>query len=167
MIEIQKLEDITSKEYLDKALEAAKTWCRVNLSKHIQNFQDKFDYKIFNYAVDNKMVGPDMCLDKQNNGLIRVSTRKLKWYIEREKHFKDYRMIRYAKIADKNIKIEGYVEIDPESMFVHEITEFIVSKIPEIFFFYFSKMEFPHFLAYQIENINRKERGLKIWPYSQ
>ena len=68
-------------------------------------------------------------------------------------------------MGDETRKIEGAVEIDPESMFVHDITEFIVYKISEILVHYFSKyMEFPHFVAHSIENINRKERGLKGWP---
>ena len=109
------------------------------------------------------MIGSDMRLDEKQEGLILVSTRKLKWYQERECYFKEHGRIRYAKRENERIRIDGAVEIDPESMFVHEITEFIVSKTPKVFLYYFSKMEFPHFVAYQIENINRRERRLKDW----
>ncbi|MCX6710123.1 MAG: hypothetical protein NTV63_04210 [Candidatus Woesearchaeota archaeon] len=145
----QKLEDITSKEYLDKTLENAKSWCLNNLPKHLQGFQNGLDYDIFHYVIDNEMIGSDMCLDNKEEGLIRVSTRKLQWYIEREKYFGQY----------------GHKEpeTDSESMFIHEITEFLVHKIPEVFSHYFSKMEFPHSVARKIENINRRERGLKEW----
>lgn len=160
----QKLEDITSKEYLDTALENAKSWCLSNLPEYLQGFQNGFDYEIFHYIVDNEMIGSDMRLDEEQEGLVRVSTRTLKWYEERENYFRENGMIRWAKIGDEIIKIEGAVEIDPESMFVHEITEFIANKIPEIFLYYFSKMEFAHSVAYSIENINRRERGLKEWP---
>ena len=153
----KKLEDITSKEFLDKALENAKSWCQLNLPNYLQGFQNGFDYSIFRYIIDNKMIGSDMRLDENQQGLVRVSTRKLKWHQKREEHFrKDDKL--YGKIRDP-------VEVDPESIFIHEITEFIVSKTPEVFLYYFSKMEFPHPIAWQIENINRIERGLKKWPY--
>jgi len=80
MTRIQKPEDITSKEYLDKSLENAKIWCRMRLQDCLQGFQDGFDYEIFCYVVDNEMKGPDMCLEERMNGLIRVSTKKIKSY---------------------------------------------------------------------------------------
>ena len=152
-----KLEDITSKEFLDKALENAKSWCQLNLPTCLQGFQNGFDYSIFKYIIDNEMIGADMRLDENKQGLIRVSARKLKWHQKREEHFrKDDKL--YGNIREP-------VEVDPESIFIHEITEFIVSKTPEVFLHYFFKMEFPHPIALQIENINRIERGLKKWPY--
>ena len=147
----KKLEDITSKEFLDKALKNAKSWCQLNLPTCLQGFQNGFDYKIFCYIIDNKMIGSDMRLDENQQGLIRVSTRKIKWYKQKEDHFKAYGL--------------KEPETDPRSMFIHEITEFIVSKTPEVFLHYFPKREFPHPIARQIENINRIERGLKEWPY--
>ena len=145
----QKLEDITSKEYLDKTLESAKSWCSTQLRAHLYGFNNGFDYDIFHYVINNEMIGSAMCLDDKEEGLIRVSTKKLQWYIEREKHFEQYGL--------------KEPETDPESIFIHEITEFLVHKIPEIFLHYFSKMEFPHSVARKIENINRRERGLKEW----
>ena len=147
----QKLEDITSKEYLDKALESAKSWCSTQLRVHLYGFNNGFDYDIFHYVINNNSscFGSDMCFRDKEEGLIRVSTKKLQWYIEREKHFG-----RYGLKEPKT---------DPESMFIHEITEFLVYKIPEIFSHYFSKREFPHSVARKIENINRRERGLKEW----
>ena len=151
----QKLEDITSKEYLDQALENAKSWCSNNLPKHFKGFQKGFDYDIFHYVIDNEMIGADMRLDEEQEGLIRVSARKLRWYQEREEYFRRDKL--YSKIRKP-------VEIDPESMFVHEITEFIINKTPKLLSYCFSRTETPHSLAYHIENINRKERGLKEWP---
>lgn len=163
MTGIQKPEDITSKEYLDKSLENAKIWCQMHLQEYLQGFQDGFDYEIFCYVIDNEMKGPDMCLDERMNGLIRISTKKIKWYQEREQYFKERGMLRYADMEKETIRIEDCVEVDPESMFVHEITEFLFYVVPEVFLHYFLKMD-AHTLAYQIENVNRKERGLKLWP---
>jgi len=144
---INKLEDITSKEFLDKALQNAKNWCQKNLSKHLHGFQNRFNYEIFHYLIDDELLGYDMYFNEEEKGLIRVSTNQLKWHKERE------------------LSLEmQFPETDPESMFIHEITEFILYKTPEVFLHYFSKMEFPHSVALQIENINRRERGLKDWP---
>ncbi|MBU3941530.1 MAG: hypothetical protein KKF74_01310 [Nanoarchaeota archaeon] len=144
-----KLEDITSKEFLNKALENAKSWCQLNLPTCLQGFQNGFDYPTFRYIIDNDLVGTAMALDNKKPGLIRVSAEQLKWYKQKEDHFKAYGL--------------KEPETDPRSMFVHEITEFIVSKTPEVFLHYFPKREFPHSIARQIENINRRERGLREW----
>jgi len=146
----QKYEDITSKEFLDKAIQNAKFWCQENLPKYLLGLYKEFDYSIFHYVIDD-MINSDMRLDK--NGLIRVSRKKLKWYQKREEHFK------------KN-KIRESIEVDPESMFVHEITEFILRK-PELFdlTIYLSKYFLRwHEIAREMENINRRERGLREWP---
>lgn len=151
-----KLEEIISKEYLNKALENAKYWCLNNLQKYIKGFQNKIKYNIFYYVIDNEMI-PDMRLDEKQKGLIRVSTRALKQYQEREEYYKQDKF--YSKIR-------GSVKVDPESMFVHEITEFILI-LPifidmEIWFSnYFGRS---HETAREIENINRRGRGLKDWP---
>jgi len=159
-----QLEDITSKEFLDTALRNAANWCKGNLHKHLEGFNNGIDYSIFSYVVNNELIGPDMCLDEKKPGLIMVSTDKLFWYKQKEVYFKEIGMRRYALVERKPVNIIGAVEVDPESMFVHEIVEFILSKDAETFFHYFSKLEFPHDIAYQIENINRLERGLKPWP---
>lgn len=148
--------DITSKEFLDKAIENAKIWCENNLPKYLRGFKGEFNYDIFHYVIDNDMIA-DMKLDEEKEGLIYVSTKKLKWYLEREKLYEKDEL--YSKIRDS-------VEVDPESMFVHEIVEFILH-IPELFDrkIYFSKYFFrAHEIAREIENINRRERGLKDWP---
>ncbi len=166
MATTQKLEDITSKEHLNKALENAKFWCLNNLPEYLQDFKNVFDYSIFCYVIDNGMIGCDMKLDEKQEGLIRVSTRKLKWYQEREDCFRKHGMRRYAKRGNETVKIEGAVEIDPESMFVHEITEFALFKL-ELFDLttYLSKyFGRAHEIAYEMENINRRGRGLKEWP---
>ena len=160
----QKLEDITSKEYLDKALENAKKWCQENLPKYLHNFNDGFDYNIFHYIIDNKMIGPDMCLDDKISGLIRVSTRKLQHFQEREDFFREHGNLRFAKVNEKVIEIEGSVGVDPESMFIHEITESMFVYYPELLLYYLPKNQFPHDIAYNLENINRLERNLKPWP---
>ena len=164
----KKLEDITSKEFLDKSLENAKFWCQLNLPKYFE-FEDefnypnatynynnyKFDYSIFRYIIDNEMIGSDMRLDENQQGLVRVSTRKLKWHQKREEYFRKYDKL-YGKIREP-------VEVDPESIFIHEITEFIVCKNPILLLPYFSQRQFPNSIARQIENINRRERGLREW----
>ena len=148
----KKLEDITSKEFLDKALKNAKSWCQLNLPTYLQGFQNRFDYSIFRYIIDNEMFGSDMRLDENQQGLIRVSTRKIKWYKKKEDHFKAYGL--------------KEPETDPRSMFVHEITEWIIlNKLgllnqPG----YISNAIGVHSVANKIENINRIERGLRKWP---
>lgn len=161
MAATQKLEDITSKEwkeYLDEALENAKSWCLDNLPKYLHGFRNEVDYSIFRYVIDNEMIGPDMRLDEKQSGLIRVSTRKLKWYQEREEYFRKNKL--YSKIRES-------LEVDLESMFVHEITEFIILSRPDLFKdleTYLSKYLFrAHKIARKIENINRNDRGLKDW----
>lgn len=153
-----KLEDITSKEFLDKALKNAKLWCQNNLSKYLQDFQNGVDYGIFCYILDNKMIGSDMRLDENQQGLVRVSTRKLKWHQKREELFRKYDKL-YGKIREP-------VEVDPESTFIHEITEWIIlNKLgllnqPG----YISNAIGVHSVSNKIENINRIERGLREWP---
>lgn len=162
----KKLEDITSKEFIDKALKNAKSWCQLNLPEYLKledrfhylniTYKFKFDCSIFRYIIDNKMFGSDMRLDENQQGLVRVSTRKLKWYQKREELFRKYDKL-YGKIRKP-------VEVDPESMFVYAITAFIVWKNPILLLPYFSQRQFTHPIARQIENINRIERGLREWP---
>ena len=135
MATLQKLEDITSKEFLDQALQNATFWCQFNLPKYLHEFYNGFDYSIFRYIIDNSIIS-DMCLDDEEPGLIRVSTNKLRWYQQREDFFKEHPIIRYGKIGSKTTRIIGPIKIDPESGFVHEITEFIYYVIPEVFLYY-------------------------------
>lgn len=149
----KKIEDITSKEYLDEVLKNAKSWCKNNLKKFLYNFQNGIDYDIFHYVIDNQMIGSDMRLDNEEHGLIRVSTEKLKWYLKREEFF------------GKN-KIREPVEIDPESIFVHEISEWIILNKFRLLNqpgYVTNALGF-HRAAREIENINRMGRNLKKWP---
>ena len=160
MAALQKLEDIASKEFLDAALENAQAWCLANLARHLQGY-NKFNYRLFRYVIDNSLIGQDMCLDDKDPGLIRVSAETLRWYKQREENITDW----YKEVKSDLPKHDfREPETDPKSMFIHEMVEFIIYKIPEILVLYFSKMEFPHMVARHIENINRRERGLKDWP---
>ncbi|MBI5148388.1 hypothetical protein HZA33_01785, partial [Candidatus Pacearchaeota archaeon] len=90
--------------------------------------------------------------DSDEKGLIHVSTEKLDWYRKREEYF-----------AKERCKPREPVEVDEESMFVHEITEFLIFNrielLKDLDFFWVA-----HHKARELENINRKERGLKEWP---
>jgi hypothetical protein len=148
----QSLQDITSKQFLDRALEGAKYWCKDNLVIYLQCFSGDFNYNIFNYKINNdkrRMLGIDMSLDNESPGLIFVSTDKIKWLQKRERYFRELN--------------PDEPEVDPESMFVHEITEFIAERDINVLVHYLSKFQPPHNLAREIENINRVHRGLKPW----
>jgi len=147
------MEDVISTDNFDKTLSKAKEWCIKNLPKYILDFKKEIDCDIFHYTIDDEMIGSDMRLDNEERGLIRVSTRKLKWYFEREEFF--------GKHGGREP-----IEIDPESMFVHEIAEFaILNKMgllnqPG----YITNATNAHQIARAMENINRMERNLKRWP---
>ena len=159
---IQKLETRIKESHLDKALESAKAWCSENLPKHLEGFDGKFNYDIFHYTINNEQIGPDMWLDSKKKGQIYVSTDKIKWHKERENAFANNAcLVRYSRIGSKLVRITGAVEIDLESMFVHEITESLIHMTPKLFEEHWPD---PHAIAYQIENINRTARGLKPWP---
>ncbi|MBU1200990.1 MAG: hypothetical protein KJ583_05570 [Nanoarchaeota archaeon] len=165
---LELLEDITSKEFLDDALSNAKTWCWKNLSKHLEGFIGDFDFRIFNYKIDNSKagLGYDMFFDEKENGLIRVCTKQLEHYQERENYIKENSTVRRGDIGDKSVIIYGAVEVDSESMFVHEITEYVLLN-PNLFDIkiYIDKyFGMAHKYAYEMENINRQERGLQLWP---
>ena len=150
----RQLSDITSKKFLDQALKNAKLWCQSNLTKYLEGFKGNIDYSIFTYAIRDSS-GPDMCLDKKTSGLVIVSTKTIEWYLKREEAFKRGKL-----------RFRQPVEIDPESMFVHEITEYILYR-PDLFNIdiwfqkYFGR---EHETARKIENINRRDRGLEDWP---
>ncbi len=148
----QNTEDITSQEYLGKALENAKSWCMNNLQKYLSGFQNRIDYSIFSYVIDNEMIGYDMRLDDMQSGLIRVSARKIKYFQNREERIRRDELYKH--------KVRGPVEIDPESMFVHEIAEYVMLQKLNLF----GHFDDIHSLVRSIENINRKERNLKEWP---
>ena len=145
------IEDIISTKNLDEALSKAKKWCRENLPKYFRDFQQE-KYDIFRYVIDNEMIGYDMRLDTEESGLIRVSTRKIKYYLKREQNY------RLNKILGREP-----IEIDPESMFVHEISEFIILN-KMVLLNQPSYRTNVHQVAREIENINRIERNLKKWP---
>jgi hypothetical protein len=85
--------------------------------------------------------------------------------LEKEKLIEESQIARYVRRHDKVIFIRGAVEVDPESMFVHEIVEYVIYNEPELLFSYLLNDQSPHFIAYLVENINRTERGLKEWPW--
>lgn len=157
------LEELTSEAFLEKALENARQWCEKNLHSHLEGFNAGFDYSIFHYIRDYDMIS-DMRLGENKDGLIRVNPGKLEWYYKRESYFEEMGMRRSAFIDGKAARIIGGVEVDPESIFVHEIAEYIMNKVPEVLLNYLPKFEFPHIIAHKIENINRLERRLKPWP---
>ena len=152
--------DITSKDYLDKALEGARHWCQENLHKHLPLKSGiKIDYKIFHYIIDNTITA-DMCVDER--GLIRVSRKRLKWHLEKE------------ELYEKGGSFEGMrkpVKVDPESIFIHEITEFLLWEKSELFVpiiplkdFFLEYIINADRIASKIENVNRRERALRDWP---
>jgi hypothetical protein len=113
----QPLEKIASEEYLDRAFEDAKDWCKRNLPYHLDGLTKGFDYTKLKYevaALENDMTN---------------------------------------------------VEVDPESMFVREITKSIISRSFVLRFYCGYKLGLlGEDTAYMIENLNRKQRGLKERP---
>ena len=155
---------ILTPKLLDDSLEEAKTWSKKNLKSYLKGFDGIYDYDKFQYIVDNAQLGHDMFFDIEEKGLIRVSTNQLLWYQDREREFEGRGYKRKARIFDEYFDIIGGVEVDPQSMFVHEIAEFIFDTNPRVYLNYFSPVVFSHDIAYHLENINRKERNLKLWP---
>ncbi len=160
------MKEITSKRYLNRALENAKRWCEKRFPEYLE-IKD-FDYEIFSYVIDNSIVGTAMLLDREVEGLIRVSTYNLEKLIKREEVYRNDPLYK---------KIRKPVEVDPESMFVHEITEEIL--LQEVSLEKFGTREWRflsaniinflcnsgiHQIARTMENINRTERGLSKWP---
>ncbi len=132
---------------LPNAFILSKEWCRNNLHKEIIGYQS-FELNKFHYIIDNTTDSiADMYFNLKENGLIRVNTGQIKWLIERQEAF------------------PYNPEVDLESMFVHEMTEYIAETTPEIIIAYFPLFKFPHMLARDVENINRKQRNLKEWTY--
>jgi hypothetical protein len=140
------IEDKIEKE-LPQAFEKSKIWCYNNLSSNLSGYE-YFDLNIFNYIIDTKS-NPisDMYFKLEDNGLIRVNTHHIEWLIKRQETFP------YEP------------EVDLESMFIHEMVEYIVEKNMQIMIAYLPDLKLPHMLAKDMENINRKERNLKEWMY--
>jgi hypothetical protein len=139
---------LVSEEALAKSLESARSWCKNNLNRFVRGIVCKFNYDIFRFIIDNEQIS-DMCLDPKEEGLIRVSQKQLDFLKRRQ---------------EVSCGMMGAVEIDLESIFVHEITEFIVDTDTSVYLqncVPFPK--FPHDVARIVENANRKERGLKPW----
>lgn len=129
-----------AEEALATSLESARSWCRNSLGRYVRGVTCEFNYDIFRLIIDDEQIS-DMCLDPKEEGLIRVSQKQL-----------------------DSLKRQ---EVDPESIFVHEITEFIVDTDPSVYLqncVPFPK--FPHDVACIVENANRKERELKPWFHS-
>jgi hypothetical protein len=150
---MENLEEITSKEFLDKSLENAKSWCSAKLPQLLLGIEN-VDYGIFHYKTEGDAIGISMRLDKDEKGLIRVFPEQIKVYQKRENAFKN--------------ASSSYVEVDPESMFVGAIANFLSYDNSKVLYSYFlkeKKFTPANAIARKIENINRKERGLKEWIY--
>jgi hypothetical protein len=75
----------------------------------------------------------------------------------------DYTKLKYKIAAFENDMTS--VEVDPESMFVREITKVIINHGLLLRFYCAYKLGlFYEDTAYMIENLNRKQRGLKERP---
>ncbi len=163
--------DITSKDFLDEAFSNAGEWCNENHTLYLKGLED-YNYNIFSYAIDNSRAGHDMRLDKMQKGIIRVSTTILNWYKEREAHHAVESVPRrYGRVIDllgsvERRQIIGATEIDPQSRFINQITEFILYNNRFVFEHYPYPANLPHPQAHMIENANRQERGLNLWPES-
>ena len=173
MTQTLDIEDITSVDFLNNALSDAREWCAENHPLHLKGFEGEFDYSIFNYVIDNTRAGQDMRLDQRHKGLIRVSTSILKWYDgEREAHHALKSVPkRYGSIIDVLGSVDrrlivGATEIDPQSRFVNQMTEFIIYNNRFVFAHHPYLPNYPHPRAHMIENVNRQERGLELWPES-
>ena len=141
---------VMSESDLDKCLENAKQWCQKNLNKYLPRFMLRdIDYNIFRYEINNEL---SASMSVHPDGLIKVSPRTLGY-------------ITSAKFKEK--------QIDFESMFIHEIVEWILifkhneknQSLLKRFMIrkFYSKLCSPHLTARSIENIKRKEIGLKDW----
>ncbi|MCJ7805820.1 hypothetical protein MUP46_04245 [Patescibacteria group bacterium] len=139
---------LASEEALTRSLESARSWSKNELGRYVRGVVCKFNYDIFRFIIDNEQMS-DMCLDPKEEGLIRVSQKQLDFIKRRQEAFSG--MI-------------GAAEVDPESIFVHEITEFIVDIDTSVYLQNCVPLtRFPHDVACIVENANRKERGLKPW----
>jgi hypothetical protein len=96
---------------------------------------------VFSYVVDDSVAGT-MVPDADRPGLIRVSAKNIRG-ISKQWPYKS-----------------RPVEIDPESMFVHEIVEEGIA----VFSGLAPSGDVAHNMARKIENLCREERGLEPWP---
>lgn len=156
--------DIASRECLDSSLQNAKSWCRDNLPLYLESVTQDYDYQKFYYDLNDQTMGSDMRFNTQEEGRIEVSARQLRWLEEREMEFENRGMLRVVYTRDGTEQYRGGAEVDPESMFVHEIAEFVILTNPHGFLQVILEKEFPHTKASEIENKNRTERGLRPWP---
>lgn len=170
----RKLEDITSKSYLDQAFENAKKWCARNLPVKLNGLAEGFDYSAFQYntnGFDEEMVSSGMSLSKDKEALIIVSPRKLNHLIMSEVLADNKKKNRYAHIGLEETEIRGSIQVDPESIFINKMTEHIVEndrflKIRMLKLACSWKYDLsPEDAGYMMENLNRKERGLQLRPY--
>jgi hypothetical protein len=164
----QPLEEITSEEYLNRAFEDAKEWCERNLPYHLSGLAMGFDYTIFKHeiaAYEQEMASHGMRISDEKKGLIQVSVSKLKHLELREEQFKTNNKTRCTRLGYEKTPVKGSVEIDPESMFVREITEFVINRSFLLQFYCVYNLGLSNEeAAYMIENVNRKQRGLKPRP---
>ena len=139
---------LASEEILTRSLESARSWSKNNLGRYVLGVGCKFNYDIFRFIIDNEQMS-DMCLDPKEEGLIHVSQKQLDFLKRRQ---------------EASCEMMGAAEVDPESIFVHEITELIVSIDTSVYLQNCTPLtRFPHDVACIVENASRKERGLKPW----
>ena len=154
---------LVSEEVLTKSLESARSWCRNNLGRCVRGVVCKYDYDIFRFIIDNEQIS-DMSLDPKEEGLIRVSQKNLDFLKRRREAFCE--MMGIDRSCEDDV-IMGAAEVDIESIFVHEIAEFIVNVNTSVYLQNCVPLtRFPHDVACIVENANRKERGLKPWFHS-
>ena len=154
---------LASEEVLTRSLESARSWCRNNLGRYVRGVVCKFNYDIFRFIIDNEQIS-DMCLDPEEEGLIRVSQKQLDFLKRRQEAFCE--IMGVSRSYEGEMIMEA-AEVDLESIFVHEITEFIVDIDISVYLQNCVPLtRFPHDVACIVENANRKERGLKPWFHS-
>lgn len=156
-------QDITSTACLDYSLKNAKNWCKKRLPQYIAGLTKAFDYEKFHYVINDDTMGSDMRFYPDGDGRIEFSQQQLRWLEEREVHMEEQAWPRRIQVGNEIVLLNGGVEVDPESMFVHEIAEFVIINTPQVLLQYMLRFVTPHEIAREIENVNRTDRSLKPW----
>ena len=143
------IEDIACENNIESAFKSAKDWLNKNAVGIIRGYSPKVSYinlvDEIEYKIDTK-TDRAMCMPNYFNPIIVVNLKKIKES--------------YQKHLSKN---NHGPEIDITSMFVYEITKYIVTKDIETSLAY-SLYKTPHQIGREVENINRVRRGLKPFP---
>ncbi len=168
------IDEYRDMERLNVALRQAIEWCRNNLKDNMDGLDDEFRFDgflEFIIEIDEDMI-PDVAISdhRECEYKIMVNPKQIEWYISREKKYEEMGMPRTVYFDDKCYQFHGGSKYDLQSVFVHEIVEFVMSMHSEVFRLAVKKYGWgqqfvgvAHFMAWKIENINRIERGLKPW----